>query len=91
MRTGKAHLEPHLDPAPGGWIDDEPARAQKIHQYGMHSLMAVPICARDTLLGMALFVRTKDPIPFQESDLLLAEELVSRAALSLDNARQYAC
>ncbi|MGW3246105.1 ATP-binding SpoIIE family protein phosphatase [Streptomyces sp. NPDC001070] len=29
-------------------------------------------------------------MPFQEDDLLLAEELVSRAALSLDNARQYA-
>ncbi|MEV6532338.1 SpoIIE family protein phosphatase [Streptomyces sp. NPDC051639] len=90
LRTGKAHLEPVLDPAPGGWTDHEPARAQKIHQYGMHSLMVVPICARHTLLGVALFVRTKDPVPFQESDLLLAEELVSRAALSLDNARQYA-
>ncbi len=30
------------------------------------------------------------PRPFEEDDLLLAEELVGRAALSLDNARQYA-
>ena len=33
---------------------------------------------------------TEEPMPFQEDDLLLAEELVTRAALCLDNARQYA-
>ncbi|MFD3454741.1 SpoIIE family protein phosphatase [Streptomyces sp. NPDC058691] len=90
LRTGWAHIERTLDPAPGTWTDHDPARARKIHENGMHSLMIVPIRARHTLLGIAVFVRTKHPVPFQESDLLLAEELVSRAALSLDNARQYA-
>jgi serine phosphatase RsbU (regulator of sigma subunit) len=65
-------------------------RAQKIHENGMHSLMVVPIRARRVLLGVALFIRTADPTPFQEVDLLLAEALVSRAAQSLDSARQYA-
>ncbi|MGW3731202.1 ATP-binding SpoIIE family protein phosphatase, partial [Streptomyces sp. NPDC000851] len=45
---------------------------------------------RRALLGMALFVRTENPVPFHEADLLLAEELVNRAAQALDNARQYA-
>ncbi|MFF7216961.1 PP2C family protein-serine/threonine phosphatase [Streptomyces sp. NPDC008238] len=90
LRTGKPHLEPALDTAPGTWIDHDPERAQKVRENGMHSLMIVPIRARRTLLGTALFIRTQDPVPFQESDLLLAEELVSRAALSLDNASQYA-
>jgi serine phosphatase RsbU (regulator of sigma subunit) len=90
LRTGRSHLEPILDTAPGTWIDEDPERAQKIHENGMHSVMVVPIRAGRALLGMALFVRTEDPVPFQELDLLLAEELVSRAALSLDNARQYA-
>jgi serine phosphatase RsbU (regulator of sigma subunit)/anti-sigma regulatory factor (Ser/Thr protein kinase) len=40
-------------------------------------------------LGVAVFARSEDPTPFQQDDLLLAEELVTRAALSLDNARQY--
>ncbi|GGN79968.1 hypothetical protein GCM10011579_064960 [Streptomyces albiflavescens] len=90
LRTGRSHLEPILDAAPGTWIDQDPARAQKIHENGMHSLMVVPIRARRVLLGVAFFIRTEDPVPFQEDDLLLAEELVSRAALSLDNARLYA-
>ncbi|WP_217552547.1 SpoIIE family protein phosphatase [Streptomyces sp. GbtcB6] len=89
LRTGRPHLEPVLDTAPGTWIDHDPARAQKIRENGMHSLMVIPIRARRVLLGMVLFIRTTDPGPFQEFDVLLAEELVGRAALSLDNARQY--
>ncbi|MED7825006.1 SpoIIE family protein phosphatase, partial [Streptomyces chiangmaiensis] len=89
LRTGRSHLEPVLDASPGTWIDEDPVRAQKIREYGMHSLMIVPIIARRAILGTALFLRTEDPVPFHEDDLLLAEELVTRAALSLDNARQY--
>ncbi|MET9669291.1 SpoIIE family protein phosphatase [Streptomyces sp. NPDC006475] len=90
LQTGTSHLEPIVDTGPGTWIDRDPVRAQKIHESGMHSLMVVPIRVRHALLGVALFVRTGNPAPFQEVDLLLAEELVSRAAMSLDIARQYA-
>ncbi|MGI5514642.1 SpoIIE family protein phosphatase [Streptomyces sp. CA-106131] len=89
LRTGRSHLEPVLDTSPGTWVDQDPARAQKIREYGMHSVMIVPIIARRAVLGVALFSRGEDPVPFDEGDLLLAEELVTRAALSLDNARQY--
>ncbi|MGI5511070.1 SpoIIE family protein phosphatase [Streptomyces sp. CA-106131] len=89
LRTGRSYLEPVLDTSPGAWIDHDPARAQKIREHGTHSLMIVPIIARRAVLGVALFLRTEDPVPFHEDDLLLAEELVTRAALSLDNARQY--
>ncbi|MFJ5534039.1 SpoIIE family protein phosphatase [Streptomyces sp. NPDC093261] len=89
LRTGKSHLEPVLDTSPGTWVNHDPARAQKIRENGIHSLMIVPIRARHSVLGVALFARTEDPTPFQQDDVLLAEELVTRAALSLDNARQY--
>ncbi|QIY67053.1 SpoIIE family protein phosphatase [Streptomyces sp. RPA4-2] len=90
LRTGRSHLEPCLGSAPAAWIEEDPERARKVHENGMHSLMVVPIRARHALLGVVLFIRTEDPGPFQDVDLLLAEELVSRVALSLDNARQYA-
>ncbi|MEU1616665.1 SpoIIE family protein phosphatase [Streptomyces sp. NPDC005722] len=90
MSTGRPHLEPILDTAPGTWIDHDPAVASRIRANGVHSLMVVPIRARRALLGVAVFLRTTDPEPFQEVDLLLAEELVARAAVALDNARQYA-
>ncbi|WP_351230678.1 SpoIIE family protein phosphatase [Streptomyces sp. NPDC002133] len=88
--TGESRLVPKVDTSPGSWIDRMPALAQRIRENGMHSVMVVPIRARRVLLGTALFVRTENPMPFQECDLLLAEELVGRAVVSLDNARQYA-
>jgi PAS domain S-box-containing protein len=90
LRSGKSHFEPILDASPGTWLDHhDAARAQKLREHAMHSLMVVPIHARGAVLGVAVFARTKDPRPFEEDDLLLAEELVSWAALALDNARQY--
>ncbi|MGW0207350.1 SpoIIE family protein phosphatase [Streptomyces sp. NPDC003233] len=91
LRSGKSHFEPVLDKSPGTWLDHLGAEwAEKIREHAMHSLMVVPIHARGAVLGVAVFVRTEDPRPFEEDDLLLAEELVSWAALALDNARQYA-
>ncbi|MCX4426235.1 SpoIIE family protein phosphatase [Streptomyces mirabilis] len=90
LRTGRSHLEPVLDTYAGPWVDHDPTRAQKVRDSGIHSLMVVPIRARRCVLGLAVFGRAEETTPFQEDDLLLAEELVTRAALSLDNALQYA-
>ncbi|MFG2678156.1 SpoIIE family protein phosphatase [Streptomyces sp. NPDC048392] len=89
LSTGRPLLEPLLDTARDTWLAEDPARAAKIRAYGMHSLLILPVHARGMLLGVAVFVRTSNPTPFDESDQLLAEELVARAALSLDNARRY--
>ncbi|MEU6577201.1 SpoIIE family protein phosphatase [Streptomyces sp. NPDC046805] len=91
LRSGKSHFEPMLDTSAGTWLDHHGAAwAEKIREHAMHSLMVLPIHARGAALGVAVFARTKDPRPFEEDDLVLAEELVSWAALALDNARQHA-
>ncbi|MFE0450241.1 SpoIIE family protein phosphatase [Streptomyces sp. NPDC058914] len=90
LRTGRSYLESVLDTHAGPWVDHDPVRTQKLRDTGIHSLMVVPIRARSCVLGLAVFGRSEEPTPFQEDDLLLAEELVTRAALSLDNALQYA-
>ena len=61
-----------------------PARAATIRKYGIHSVLSVPIRARGVTLGVAVFVRGQRPEPFEQDDVLLAEELTTRAALSLD-------
>ncbi|MGW7691842.1 SpoIIE family protein phosphatase [Streptomyces asiaticus] len=86
---GEAVLDPELDASLQAWSGDDPARARKVHEFGMRSLIVVPICARGGLLGVASFVRSRHPDPFEEDDLLLAEELVARAALNIDNASRY--
>ena len=58
-------------------------------QFGIHSVMVVPVRARGATLGIAVFVRHRRPEPFEDDDLVLAEEIVARAAVCIDNARRY--
>ncbi|MFC9331210.1 SpoIIE family protein phosphatase [Kitasatospora sp. NPDC057015] len=85
---GQAVLEPHLRTATE-WRAQDPARAQDVLDFGIHSRIAVPLGARGILLGMVTFWRCEKPEPFEEDDLSLVEELVARAAVSIDNARRY--
>ncbi|MBO8185020.1 SpoIIE family protein phosphatase [Streptomyces spirodelae] len=86
--TGEALLDRDLVGS-SQWLEDDPARVEKIRRFGMHSLIAVPVRARGTIMGVASFVRSRYPTPFEDDDVLLAEDLVSRAALCVDNARRY--
>ncbi|MGW1621670.1 ATP-binding SpoIIE family protein phosphatase [Streptomyces sp. NPDC002172] len=56
---------------------------------GIHSVLLVPLCARGSTLGLAQFLRHRTTAPFDDDDLLLAQEIASRAAVYIDNARQY--
>ncbi|MET8828042.1 SpoIIE family protein phosphatase [Streptomyces sp. NPDC004610] len=54
------------------------------------SALVVPLRARGITLGVATFVRTAGHAPFDADDLLLAEEIGTRSAVCVDNARRYA-
>ncbi|MDX3570400.1 SpoIIE family protein phosphatase [Streptomyces sp. ID05-47C] len=56
---------------------------------GPPSALIVPVRARGATLGVTTFLRRSTQEPFDEDDLTLAEDLVSRAAVCLDNARRY--
>ncbi|MFI8916619.1 MULTISPECIES: ATP-binding SpoIIE family protein phosphatase [unclassified Streptomyces] len=63
--------------------------AAKMRAAGVHSYLAVPLIARGLLLGSADFVRAPGTPPFSTTDLALAEQLASKAAVFIDNARLY--
>ncbi|MFG2790110.1 SpoIIE family protein phosphatase [Streptomyces sp. NPDC048419] len=86
---GEPILIPVLDPSAPEWVTEEPERADRIHKFGMHSLISVPMRARNTALGITTFLRSLNSVSFQPDDVLLARELVARAALCVDNARRY--
>ncbi|MGV4980810.1 SpoIIE family protein phosphatase [Streptomyces sp. NRAIS4] len=86
---GEPLLIPVLDPSDKLWATREPERAQRIREYGLHSLIAVPMRARNTALGLTTFARSLNPVSFGPDDVLLARELVARAAVCVDNARRY--
>ncbi|MEU9631108.1 SpoIIE family protein phosphatase [Streptomyces luteogriseus] len=86
--SGHSQLVSDL-PTATSWRLQDPERARAIIDYGIHSLITAPIQARGVVLGMASFWRGQRHEPFNEEDLSLAEELVARAAISIDNARRY--
>ncbi|WP_406300454.1 SpoIIE family protein phosphatase (plasmid) [Embleya sp. NBC_00888] len=71
------------------WAVASPDRIQTIDTYRIHSMLAVPLRARGTALGMAQFFRHHTVAPFNDDDLLLAQEVAARAAVYIDNARRY--
>ncbi|MFF3849366.1 SpoIIE family protein phosphatase [Streptomyces sp. NPDC002328] len=86
--TGRSELVADLSTATG-WHLQDPERTEQIVDYGIHSLIAAPIQARGVVLGMVNFWRCEEHAPFDREELSLAEELVARAAVSIDNARRY--
>ncbi|WP_327432579.1 SpoIIE family protein phosphatase [Streptomyces sp. NBC_01236] len=85
-RSGEADLD--------DWVARHDDRSAKLRESDNDdfSLMAVPLVARGTTLGVAVFVRLltpQGPDPFEQDDVSLAHELAARAAVCVDNARRY--
>lgn len=58
-------------------------------ELGVASLMVVPMVARDRALGAIALVSSNADRRFGDQDLALAQDIATRGALALDNARLY--
>ncbi|MGW1715370.1 SpoIIE family protein phosphatase [Streptomyces sp. NPDC002156] len=92
MAEGRALLGRAGEQAFDEWVAERNAREPVGRPYrkGVHSMVTVPLRARGTTLGVAVFLRIARPDPYTEDDVVLAEELASRAAVCIDNARRFA-
>ncbi|MER7159153.1 SpoIIE family protein phosphatase, partial [Streptomyces lydicus] len=54
------------------------------------STMVVPLRAGGDAMGLVTFTREEEPAFFDKGEIALADELVTRTAVSLDNARRFA-
>ncbi|MGW6709242.1 SpoIIE family protein phosphatase [Streptomyces sp. NPDC054956] len=88
LDAGRAVIAADLSSA-FGWRSQDEDGTRLALDYGLHSLISVPLQARGVVLGMANFWRADTPEPFDEEDLSFAEELAARAAVSIDNARRF--
>jgi PAS domain S-box-containing protein len=66
-----------------------PEVARLVRELGLRSMACVPIRGRDRVEAVAVIVATTDPRRHTRADLLHAEELASRAAAALENARLF--
>ncbi|MFC9604988.1 SpoIIE family protein phosphatase [Streptomyces niveus] len=89
LSTGRPLIREVTPAALASWEKNAPERAERVRKYGFHSVLAVPMRARGITLGAVTFSRHRRPEPFEQDDLLLAEEITARAAVCIDNARRY--
>ena len=60
---------------------------EDLRALSIGSVLTVPLIARDEVLGAVTYVGAKAEGPYDESDVALAEDLASRCAVALHNAR----
>ncbi|MFD9023293.1 SpoIIE family protein phosphatase [Streptomyces parvulus] len=54
-----------------------------------NTTLVVPLRAGNGLLGLVTFIRDAEPTAFDGGEVALADELVARTAVSIDNARRF--
>ncbi|GAQ59803.1 SpoIIE family protein phosphatase [Streptomyces scabiei] len=87
--TGRASHYSAGDASLRAWVTAVPDRAAAIRRFKIHTVLMVPLCARGVTLGVMHLMRHRTPDAFGPDDLILAEEIAARAAVSIDNARRY--
>ncbi|WP_327312239.1 ATP-binding SpoIIE family protein phosphatase [Streptomyces sp. NBC_01235] len=92
LREGRAILSQAGEPDFMRWFAARDARSPEGRRYrhGVHSMIAAPLRARGTTLGVAVGIRIAHPDDYEADDAVFAEELASRAAVCIDNARRFA-
>ncbi|MFF8732728.1 SpoIIE family protein phosphatase [Streptomyces sp. NPDC015171] len=92
LHEGRAVLSQAGEPDFVRWLAERNARGPEGRSLreGVHSMLAVPLRARGTTLGVAVCVRMIHPDAYGPDDAVFAEELASRAAVCIDNARRFA-
>ncbi|MER5641488.1 SpoIIE family protein phosphatase [Kitasatospora sp. NPDC002227] len=88
MAAGRTVVAPSWElPLLGPGIPEERMPAYRGERS--RSVRIAPLVARGAVLGMVVYSRRGDRESFGEADITLGDELVSRAAVAIDNARLY--
>jgi K+-sensing histidine kinase KdpD len=81
---------PELVPNVSSWSTTAGLPSEEVsvlHELQVRSYMAVPLLARGQAIGAICLVRAEPEGPYGADDLALAEELATRCAMAIDNAR----
>ncbi|MFF4535108.1 SpoIIE family protein phosphatase [Streptomyces aureus] len=89
VHTGRPVLVRHVGERDLPRIARDAEGTALLAQAGVHSYLAVPLIAHGEVLGALDLKRTRNPLPFDEDDVVLAGELATRAAVAIDNARWF--
>jgi PAS domain S-box-containing protein len=90
LRTGASALIPVIsdDLMRAASMGDE-ERLKMVRALGLVSYLCVPMVARDRPLGTITFATAESKRHYTDEDVRFAEDVASRAALAVENARAY--
>jgi PAS domain S-box-containing protein len=89
VRSGRPLLVPVVTPDVIDHLAHDESHLEAYRTLGIHSFLIAPLVARGRTLGAITLVRGETDAAYTEEDLALAEEVASRAAVAIDNARLY--
>ncbi|NPC82694.1 PAS domain-containing protein [Pyxidicoccus fallax] len=89
IRAGQPRLVPEItdEMLESGTYDAEHLRIAR--ELGLRSALVLPLTARGRTLGALMLVSAESGRRYSAADMPLAEQLASRAALAVDNARLF--
>ncbi|CAA9303643.1 MAG: hypothetical protein AVDCRST_MAG11-1013, partial [uncultured Gemmatimonadaceae bacterium] len=87
LRTGRSELMVEIPDAMLAAVTRDDAHLQLVRDLGLRSYMAVPLTARDAIVGVITLVAAESGRRYGASDLALAEDLARRSAIAIDQAR----
>lgn len=93
LSTGRTIFVPRLaePPAEFGELTRSETfrrRLRTVMDSGVHSGMIVPVAARGVILGTVVLLRVREPA-FADQEVSLAQDVLARSAICVDNARVY--
>ena len=89
VRSGRPLLVPEVTREVIEHMAHDDLHLEAYRTLGIHSFLIAPLVARGRTLGAITLVRGETEAAYTEEDLALAEEVASRAAVAIDNARLY--
>src|SRR5205823_1849313 len=89
LQTGKPELISNVSESVLQPAQDNPELLRIIQTLGLQSYMGTPLIARNRVIGAITFSSIQPQRHYTQDDLLFAQELARRIALTLDNARLY--
>ncbi|MFJ8109947.1 SpoIIE family protein phosphatase [Streptomyces sp. NPDC096132] len=66
-----------------------PEHIKVVRAAGIHSVLVAPLRTAGRSVGFVLLMRAGDSAPFTDEDMLTAQGVASRAAISIDSAHRY--
>jgi PAS domain S-box-containing protein len=89
LRTGQTEMAAEIPEAALVMVAQDAEHLRILRELGLKSCIVSPLIARGQILGTILFVTAESDRRYSQADLTLAEDIASRAAIAIDNARLY--